>query len=123
MSFSSIKIDIYSISVVFAVFFIFIVIELVRRNKLLENHSLLWLIFSVFLILFASSPVLINDIALWLNIKYAPSVLFVFGLLFLVVYNLHITSIISKQNERIVRITQELAIMKQDYYDEKCRRS
>lgn len=123
MSFSSIKMDIYSISIVFAVFFIFIVIELVRRNKLLENYSLLWLIFSVFLILFASSPSLINNIALWLNIKYAPSVLFVFGLIFLVVYNLHITSIISKQNERIVRLTQELAILKHNYYDETYRRS
>ena len=107
-------VNIYSLSVVFAVFFIFLVIELVRRDRLLEKYSLMWLFFSVVIILFASAPHTINLIAENLNIKYAPSLLFLIGVIFLIVYTLHITTVVSRQNDRIVRLTQEIAILKQN---------
>jgi hypothetical protein len=106
-------VNIYSLSVVFAVFFIFVVIDLVRRDRLLEKYSMLWLFFSVVIILFASSPQAVNHAAESLDIKYAPSLLFFIGVVFLIVYTLHITTVISRQNDRIVRLTQEIAILKQ----------
>ena len=107
------KIDIYSVSVVFAVLFIFIVLELVRRNKLLEKYSMMWLVFSVVIILLASSPYAIIRLAQQLDIKYAPSLLFLLGVIFLIVYTLHITTVLSIQSERIVRLSQEIALIKQ----------
>ena len=107
------KINIYSVSVVFAVLFIFIVLELVRRNKLLEKYSMMWLVFSVVIILLASSPYAIIRLAQQLDIKYAPSLLFLLGVIFLIVYTLHITTVLSIQSERIVRLSQEIALIKQ----------
>jgi hypothetical protein len=47
-----------------------------------------------------------------LGIKNPPSLLFLFGLLYLIIYNLHITTVVSKQSEKITRLAQEIAILK-----------
>lgn len=88
-------------------------IELVRRNRLPEKYSLLWLFFSVVLIFLAAWPKLVEAIAFLLDIKYAPSLLFLVGLVFLIMYCLSMTISISKQGDRIIKLTQELAILKE----------
>lgn len=110
-------INVYSISIFFSVSFLIAVIELVRKNKLQERYSLLWIFMSVVLLIFSITPFFINALAERLNIKNPPSLLFLFGLVYLLIYNLHITTVISKQSERIIRLTQDLAILKQKYND------
>ncbi len=105
--------NIYLLSILFSVFFLFIIIELVRENKLSEKYSLLWILFGITILLMSSSPVFIEKISSLVNVKYAPSVLFVFGLLFLIVYSLQITIVVSNQSKRIIRLTQELTLIKE----------
>lgn len=88
-------------------------IELVRRNRLHEKYSLLWLLFSFVLIFLAAWPELIEKIAAFLDVKYAPSLLFLVGLVFLILYCLGMTISISKQGNRIIKLSQELAILKE----------
>lgn len=106
-------INVYSISILFSVFFLLIVVELVRKNKLQERYSLLWIFMSIVLLILSSTPVFIDTFARWLDIKNPPSLLFLFGLVYLIVYNLNTTIVVSKQSEKITRLTQELAILKQ----------
>ncbi|MFZ5986085.1 MAG: DUF2304 domain-containing protein [Bacillota bacterium] len=106
-------VNVYSISILFSVFFLLIVIELVRKNKLQERYSLLWILMSIILIILSSTPRFINTFSRWLDIKNPPSLLFLFGLVYLIIYSLNTTVVISKQSERITRLTQELALLKQ----------
>jgi len=106
-------INVYSISIFFGITFLLIVIELIRKNKLQERYSLLWILMSVVLLVLSSTPIFIDTFARWLDIKNPPSLLFLFGLVYLLIYSLHITTVISKQSERITRLTQEVAILKE----------
>lgn len=67
---------------------------------------------SCVLILLSSSPYFIKIIAKYLNVENPPSVLFYFGLIYLLFYNLHITTVFSKHSEKINKLTQEIAIIK-----------
>jgi len=106
-------INVYTLSILFSVTFLFVVIALVRKNKLQERYSLLWILMSSILLVLSSTPIIINTLAKWLDIKNPPSLLFLFGLVYLIIHNLHITTVVSKQSEKITRLSQELALLKQ----------
>lgn len=110
-------INVYSLSIMFSVLFLLIVIELVRKNKLQERYSLLWILMSIILLVLSSTPVIIEAISRWLDIKNPPSLLFLFGLGYLILYNLGTTVTVSRQSERIIRLTQELALLRQKITD------
>lgn len=107
--------DVYLISVLFSLFFLAIVINLIRRRKLKEQYSLLWIFVSILMLLFSLNRNSLEIIAAWLNIKYAPSMLFLFGLVFSFTLTLHLTTVVSKQSERIVNLTQDFAILRQEF--------
>lgn len=106
-------INVYNLSIAFSVVFLLIIIELVRKNKILEKYSLLWILFGITLLVLSSTPLFIEKIARLLDIKYAPSVLFLFGMVYLIVYSLNITIVFSKQSQKVTRLTQEIAILKE----------
>lgn len=105
--------NVYSLSIAFGVIFLIAIIELVRKNKLLERYSLVWIFFGVGLMALSSTPLFIEKIAAILDIKYAPSVLFLLGLVFLSAYSLNMTIVFSKQSQKITRLCQEVAILKE----------
>lgn len=108
-------INVYSLSIIFSVAFLITVIELVRKNKLQERYSLLWIFMSIIVLILSVSPVLIEILAKWLDIKNPPSFLFLFGLIYLLIYNLHITTVISKQSEKITKLAQHIALLEEKY--------
>jgi len=107
-------VNVYTLSIVFSISFLAVVMELVRRKKLQERYSLLWILMSLILLVLSISPVYMEILAKWLDIKNPPSLLFLFGLVYLLIYNLHITTVVSRQTERITRLTQEIAMVKQE---------
>ncbi|BFH64989.1 MULTISPECIES: DUF2304 domain-containing protein [Paenibacillus] len=104
--------SIYSLSVLFSIIFLLAVLELVRRRKLKEQYSLLWILMGVLLLLISMNVKLIEKLAAWLHIEYAPALLFLFGLLFCFVLILHLTLVITKLSKQVLRLTQEMAILK-----------
>lgn len=112
-------VDVYSLSVIFSLIFVLIIIELVKRNRLHEKYSLLWLLFSIVMIVLSGFPKILEEIAYILNVKYAPSLLFLVGFVFLILYSLSLTVIISKQADRIIKLTQEVSILKESVKREK----
>lgn len=105
-------INIYSVSILFSLIFLLAVIDLVRRNKLHERYSLLWIFFAIVVFVISSSNVFIEVLARSLGIIYAPSILFLLGLIYLLIYNLHITTVISQHTDKITRLTQEISLLK-----------
>ncbi|MGV2794939.1 DUF2304 family protein, partial [Clostridium perfringens] len=62
--------SIYALSVGLAFLFLLLVLELVRRQKLKEQYSLLWILFSVVLLIVSFNVTLIEWIADRLGVKY-----------------------------------------------------
>lgn len=105
--------NIYVIAVVLAAIFLIIVLELVRRQKLKEQYSLLWILFSIILLIVSFNVTIIEWISDRLGVKYAPAILFLFGLLFCFAIILHLTIVITRLSSQVLRLTQELTILKE----------
>ena len=101
---------IYFLSILFSLIFVLFVLSLVRRRKLREQYSLMWILLGFVIVLVSLNSGLLNKIATWLGIFYAPSLLFLIALLFCFAYMLHLTLVVSKLSDRVVRLTQELTI-------------
>lgn len=91
-----------------------LVIELIRRGRLKERYSLLWLFASGVLLVLSSSRTLLELTSRLLGIYYAPSLLFLLAFLFLLLITLHFTVVISGLSEKNKRLAQELALLRQE---------
>lgn len=102
------------ISFVLVVVITLIILESVRRGILETKYSIIWLIACISMGILSSNQLLINWLAKLLNVYYAPSVIFLFGFLFSFIMIFDLTRRISKLNDQVVTLTQELAIHKQN---------
>ena len=91
---------------------LFGVLELVRRGKLKENYSVLWICTTVVMILFAVFRHLIDRLGLLVGIYYSPSAFFLLAFIFLTVIMVQFSTVISKLTDRNKRLTQELALLR-----------
>lgn len=104
--------NIIILSIVFSLIFLFVVIELIRRRRISERYSLLWLFLGFVMLLFSLFPTILNRIAQWMGVVYGTSLLFFIGFLFLIIFILHLTTVITKLDRKMTRLTQELALLK-----------
>jgi NO-binding membrane sensor protein with MHYT domain len=95
-----------------SILIMFLVVELVRRRKLREEYSWLWLLTGALIVLL----VVWYDLLLWITHligAVAPTTtLFIFGLLFLMVISLHYSIQISKLSFQVKEMAQELTLLK-----------
>lgn len=103
---------IYYFAIAFSIIFILFILNLVRKNKLDEKYSILWLFFGAIILILSIFPSIIEKIALWFNVYYPPTLMLLFAVLIVGAYIVHITMVITKQNKMIIKLTQELAIFK-----------
>ncbi|MBE3094503.1 MAG: DUF2304 domain-containing protein [Actinobacteria bacterium] len=87
------------------------VLELVRRKKLLEGYSLIWILACVGLIIISLWENLWFKLAKILGIIYAPLVLFIFAFFFLVLIVLDFSIKISKLTEQNKKLVQKIGII------------
>ncbi|MGI9952110.1 DUF2304 domain-containing protein [Moorellaceae bacterium AZ2] len=104
--------NVYTFSVIFSIGFLILVIEFVRKGALLEQYSLFWIFFALAMLVLSIDTRILDLLSRLLHIYYAPSVLFLLGFLFIIIYSFHLTVILSSQAEKLLRLTQELAILK-----------
>ena len=110
---------IYTFAIIFSVAFIIFIINLVRKNKLDEKYSILWLFASGVILIVALFPSIITIIAQKFNVFYPPTLMLLFSIIVLGAYIVHITVVITKQNKMIVKLTQELGILKEEISKQK----
>jgi hypothetical protein len=91
---------------------VFSVVELIRRNKLKEKYSLLWLAASLVILFFSISRKALETISLLVGIYYPPSFIFLIASLFLIIINIHFSTVISELYEKNKNLTQEIALLK-----------
>ena len=76
-----------------------------------EEFSVIWVLCALALNIFAFWKNGIDRIASFFGVYYAPSLLFIFLFAAIICYCLHLSKIISKQQNDIKNLTQKLAIL------------
>jgi hypothetical protein len=94
-----------------------VVVELIRRGRLKERYSLLWLLAGGVLLFLSSSRGVLEFISRKVGIFYPPSFLFLLAFFFLLLITLHFSVVISGLSERNKKLAQELALMRQELRD------
>ena len=94
-----------------------IVLELVRRRRLLERYALLWLGSALALVLLTAWSGLLQVVADAIGIAYPPSALFVIAFGFVIVLLLHFSVAVSRLADQSKVLAQRLAML-----EEKLRR-
>jgi hypothetical protein len=90
------------------------VIELIRRGRLKEKYSILWLFAGGGLVALSFARRLLEQISLAVGIYYPPSLLFLVAFGFLTLINLHYSTVISELTERSNKLAQELALLRSE---------
>ena len=96
-----------------------VVVELIRRGRLKERYSLLWLLAGGVLLVFSSSRALLEYISHLLGVYYPPSLLFLLAFLFLLLITLHFSVVISGLTEKNKQLAQEIALLKQEFQEQR----
>ena len=91
------------------------VIELVRRGRLKERYSLVWLFASLLMLLLSLFRSVLEYLSRLLGIFYPPSLLFLVAFAFLLLIALHFSVVISGLSEKNKRLAQELALLRHDF--------
>ena len=94
-----------------------VVVELIRRGRLKERYSLLWLLAGGVLLFLSSSRGVLEFISHKVGIFYPPSFLFLLAFLFLLLITLHFSVVISGLSEKNKKLAQELALLRQELRD------
>ncbi len=110
-------INIFLFSALFSLGFLVIVLELVRSKRLKEQYSLLWLFVGGIMLTLTLWRGLIERLAEQLGIFYAPSLLFIVGILFSFALILHYSVIISRIHNQNVRLAQEIGVLNKKLED------
>lgn len=102
----------YMILFVVCISLFFTIIWLLKKNHLREKYAMLWLFIAIILPLGFLDIGLITQVSYFLGILYSPTLMFIAATLGLLGLTLMLSVIVSHQTDRIIRLTQEMAILK-----------
>jgi len=94
-----------------SVLLLLLVLELVRRRRLSEEYSALWIVLAVSLIGISLRRDVLDSAAKWLGVYYPPAVLVLMLVAIISVAALSFSVILSRHQRQIDRLIEENAIM------------
>ena len=98
------------LAAVIAVIFVAMILELIRRHRLQERYSVIWLLAGVGMLAGAAFPGLLELAADAMGVRDTNVALFSIVLLLLLGLALNFSVIVSRQAEQITRLAQERAL-------------
>lgn len=103
-------------SIVFAVgasaLALLVILELVRRRRLREEYSLLWLATAVVMLVVGVWRELLHSLAAAVGIHSPPNLLFLLAALFLLFIQLYLSTVITKLTQENKEIAQQVALLR-----------
>ncbi len=88
-----------------------LVVELVRRRRLTEEYSFIWITCAVALLALSIWRNVLDAVARWLGVYYPPAVLLLVLILFVFVSLLYFSVTMSRQRQQIERLIEDVAIL------------
>jgi hypothetical protein len=99
------------VSLVVSISLLLAVLELVRRRKLTEEYSFLWIVCSIALVALSARQRVLDTAAAWLGVYYPPMVLLMAFILMVFIASLYFSVIVSRQRQQIERLIEDTAIL------------
>ena len=99
------------VSVAVSATLLFVVLELVRRRKLTDEYSLIWLVCAAALLVFSVWRDALHLAARLLGIHYPPAVLILVLVFFVFVVSLYFSVVVSRQRQQIEHLVEDLALL------------
>jgi hypothetical protein len=99
-------------AIVVAVTIAAVVLSYVRKWRLREEYTILWLLLSVVMVVLAAFSGITVWVADRLDVKYPPSILFFVGLAFVATMLFHYSLEISRLSDQSRRLAQELSLLR-----------
>ena len=98
------------VAAVLAIFFMLLILDLIRRDRLQERYSVIWFVAGLGMLAGAAFPGLLELVADLLGVRNTNVALFSIVLLLLLGLALNFSVIMSRQAAQITRLAQERAI-------------
>jgi len=105
--------NVQALAVTINALLILVVVSLIRRRSLRVEYSIIWLFGTIALLIMSLWRGLLDDVAAYLGIYYAPAVLLLVAILFGILLFLHLTVVISRHTEQNKALAQELALLRE----------
>ncbi len=93
------------------ILFFLVVICLLKKNRLALRYTLLWLAIAFIMLLFVIFPQLLDWLRGLLGFESGMNTLYVLAIGFAIVLLMMLTSIVSRQNDRIKDLVQDNAML------------
>jgi hypothetical protein len=93
------------------------VLELVRRRKLTEEYSFLWILAALALLVVSMRQDMLRIAARWLGVADPPAVLLMALVATVFIASLCLSVIVSRQRQQIERLIEETAILSAELRD------
>lgn len=100
------------ISIIGSLLFMFFIFRLITKGKLREEYSIVWIICTLTLLVFAIWRNGLDVIAKLLGVYYAPALIFLGAIFAIIIFLVHLSVVNSKQQQQIKLLAQELALLK-----------
>ena len=107
------------LSVVFSVFLLVLIFLLIRKKKIREEYAILWIAIFLLFLLLSVFRGLIDRISSLLGIQYQPASLFLILIACLFLLTFHFSFVISDMKNKINTLAMKMAIMEEQFLEEK----
>ncbi len=111
------SLEIRILTIVISLSMLIVTFELIRREKLKERYSLLWLATALSMFLLSFCTNLLDNIAHFIGIKIPSNALFFIGTIFLMLIIFYLTIIVSGLSGKNERLAQEITLLKKRMED------
>ena len=105
------------VAIVSAGVLLVVLLELVRRRRLLERYALLWLLSALVLLGLSVWRGLLETVAEAIGVAYPPNALFLVAFGFVLVLLLHFSLAVSRLSDQTKVLAQRLALLEERVHD------
>ena len=103
--------NIQAIAIAVSVFFLLLILYLIKNKRIKEEYSLLWILFAVIFIIFSFWRAGLDYIALDIGVAYPPAAFFMILLMAVFLILIEFSIIISKLSDKNKTLTQEIGLL------------
>ena len=98
-------------ALVVSVLLLVIVLDLVRRKKLTEEYSFVWIVCAVALIALSLARRQLDRLAVWFGIFSPPAALLLVLILFVFLASVSFSVVVSRQRQQIEKLIEDAALL------------
>jgi hypothetical protein len=102
------------IAIIINLLFLLFIARLIIKGKLREEYAIVWLIFTILLVIFSFWRNGLEILADAFGIFDAPNLLFSGFIFIILIYLLHLSIVNSKLQKNVTKLSQEIALLKHE---------